>query len=449
MGVVFVLACRIISTSESTDSNGFWLVLFIMLGLVMRLSQLTSTPIYEKDFLRYLWDGAVTSSGISPYRASPSTIYNNRLLCSLRRGPAPTAGEPDDCTLTDLAEQSQGLVDRISYPNVKTIYPPLTQLAFAAAFRIDPFSLEAWRGLLLFAELLSIGAILGLLVAYRHNPLWAIVYWWNPVLIIHIANGAHVEALLTPALILALWAIASQRVYLAGLALALGAAIKIWPILLLPSLLAATPDRWRNFRAAGVGATVSILLLGPQIIEIDASAGLILFTTDWVRNAFAFPLLKQSLDLFLPLTIDADLVTRFGVAVALATIGLWIGTLGPASVPIWARRWALCIASLFLLVPTSYPWYFATLFPFLAFWRTFPLVFLPVTLPGYFLLYLTEPSPHGDILSNLVITAEFLPIWGGLAWCGWRYVRNKSGYKSFPAPPRHRTSPDREGNPFS
>jgi len=34
-----------------------------------------SQPIYENDYKRYLWDGAVAASGESPYIYSPDEIY--------------------------------------------------------------------------------------------------------------------------------------------------------------------------------------------------------------------------------------------------------------------------------------------------------------------------------------------------------------------------------------
>jgi len=49
-----------------------WLFpVLILCGLVLRLSFFGSQPIYENDYKRYLWDGAVTATGSNPYEYSP------------------------------------------------------------------------------------------------------------------------------------------------------------------------------------------------------------------------------------------------------------------------------------------------------------------------------------------------------------------------------------------
>jgi len=49
----------------------FWGVVF---GVGLRAMFLGSTPIYENDWNRYLWDGAVVAEGISPYIYSPQDV---------------------------------------------------------------------------------------------------------------------------------------------------------------------------------------------------------------------------------------------------------------------------------------------------------------------------------------------------------------------------------------
>lgn len=392
----------------------------LVIGLLMRLSQWGAAPVYEKDYLRYLWDGAVVSSGVDPYLRTPASIGPDRLLCSLRRGPAPNAGDPDACVLSDLADASRGLVDRISYGYVTTIYPPVAQLAFAAAHRIHPFSLEAWRGILLCAEVLSVIALIGLLRAAGENPLWSLVYWWNPIVIVHIANGAHIEALLVPLLLGALWGVTRQRPAIAAVALAVAAAIKLWPLLLLPSLLSASPDTRRNRRALILGVALSGLLLWPQLRHLGSDSGLTVFATEWVRNAFVFPWLVNAWGLLVPQAGDADRAARITVLIVVLVLSLRNAIAGPADVQTWAQRWGSCVAALFLLVPTGYPWYFISVLPFLCFWRAGPLLLLPVILPLYFALYLLEPLSNGPLLSAYLVAAEFLPVWAGLGWMAWR-----------------------------
>jgi len=48
---------------------------FVFLGIVFRAMFLGSTPIYEDDWNRYLWDGAVTAQGINPYTFPPDATF--------------------------------------------------------------------------------------------------------------------------------------------------------------------------------------------------------------------------------------------------------------------------------------------------------------------------------------------------------------------------------------
>ena len=43
----------------------------LLLGGVLRLLQFGTEPILEDDYYRYLWDGAITTSGYSPYTNAP------------------------------------------------------------------------------------------------------------------------------------------------------------------------------------------------------------------------------------------------------------------------------------------------------------------------------------------------------------------------------------------
>jgi len=65
------------------------LPIFLLIGVGLRLVFFGSTPVYENDFKRYLWDGAVTASGENPYRFSPAEIFE--------------AGEPGARSVPDLA----------------------------------------------------------------------------------------------------------------------------------------------------------------------------------------------------------------------------------------------------------------------------------------------------------------------------------------------------------
>ncbi len=160
-------------------------VVIFVAGLASRIICCLGEPILEDDYQRYLWDGAVTASGHNPYRYAPSDVVRGGTSHSL----------------ADIADQSGIVLQRIGHGELTTIYPPIAQSAFAAAYLVAPFSLGAWRVVLLVADLATFLLLMRLLTKMGRSQLWVSVYWWNPLVIKHVFNAAHMDALLLPPLL--------------------------------------------------------------------------------------------------------------------------------------------------------------------------------------------------------------------------------------------------------
>ena len=152
-------------------------------GLAMRLVLFASEPALEDDYQRYLWDGAVTAHGLNPYEKSPQ---------------AAKAAHPQVMPLGRLGLESGLVLGRINHPDLRTIYPPVAQGVFAFAHWLAPWSLTAWRALILALDIISIALLLALLREIGRSPLWAALYWWNPIVLKELFNSAHMDALVVP-----------------------------------------------------------------------------------------------------------------------------------------------------------------------------------------------------------------------------------------------------------
>ena len=119
------------------------LALVLGVGFAIRAVTMFSTPILEDDFYRYLWDGAVVAEGTDPYRYTPAEVLTADV-------DADSASEL--AALSLLSNSSTPVAQRINYPRLTSIYPPLTQGVFALGASIEAFSLHVWRLILLLAE---------------------------------------------------------------------------------------------------------------------------------------------------------------------------------------------------------------------------------------------------------------------------------------------------------
>ena len=396
------------------------------IGLVARLLFLPTTPIYEDDFYRYLWDGAVTAHGIDPYKYPPSDfIPKDDALASIL-GPPSTVSSDDAGALSELAKEAGPVIERVNYPYIKTNYPPVAQAAFAVAYTLEPWSLIVWRLICLACELLALFFVIRSLDALNRSRMWSLIYWWNPIAIMEIANRAHMDALLVPALAATVFFTITRRPIVATAALSAAVGIKFWPALLFPVLFRDQTGDWRTLIAMGLVATILCgLFLFPQLPNgLDPNSGLVTYSQSWQTNSFAFSQIEW---LFGQIGVgDADLATRFFVFGVVSLSAVAIAMPKPQDVTTVIGRMLFVVTALFLLSPTQYPWYFLWMLPFLVFVPVWPLLAIPITLPLYFSRYYFIDTQYEDFFNSVVVPLEFGPIFLALAfWLWYRHPQTR------------------------
>jgi hypothetical protein len=378
-------------------------------GMVMRLVMFPSTPILEDDHFRYLWDGAVTSAGINPYRYAPLDAI------------AAHTKAPHE--LRALAASSGNVIHHINYPWLRTVYPPVTQAAFAAAHLLAPWSLAAWRLLLAAFDLATLWLVwrLGL-------PFVAVViYWLNPLLVKEIYNSAHLDILLLPFVVGAATAIYRERWVVATAALGIAAGIKIWPALLLPIA-------WRRMSgkpgalAASLSMTVllAVIFAAPMIwAGFDRSSGLVAYGRHWEMNNALYLVIKWiAIKGGQLLTAGAGieaLAPRATFAMLVVATSLWASANRHADV---AERFLLVVAVLFLLSPTQFPWYYLWMVPFLAWRPNAALILYTALLPLYYLRPALEHIGRTWLFDNVLVWVEHGPV---IALLLYQWIRKRRG----------------------
>lgn len=181
--------------------EGRRLVWLIAAGAVgFRAILLCSQAIQEIDIYRYLWDGAVTAHCVNPFAFSPAEILAAELPGPLHADDA----SAELFRLVRIRDESPGLAEalrRIHYPELTSVYPPVSQAVFAVASRLTPTGaalstrMTAMKGVLLAFDLATVALVLWLLRVSGTHLGWSIAYAWCPLVIKEFANSGHLDSI--------------------------------------------------------------------------------------------------------------------------------------------------------------------------------------------------------------------------------------------------------------
>ena len=409
LGILYLFSLFVLSRMSSglpIFQNHVFMIC-IALGLAMRLVLIPSEPMLEDDYQRYFWDGGLTAHGFNPYEFSPTSIISKD---SIPEG------------ITALAAESGKTIERINHPDLRTIYPAFAQLTFAIAHWIAPWSLTAWKSVLLVFDGLTLGLLLFLLNLLGRSPYWSLVYWWNPVVVKELFNSAHMEAVLIP-LVLASVIFSIRRKYIASaLTLGLAIATKIWPLILIPIIWRDLWERPKKLIVTSLimAGVVFVLFLPVLYAGLDNSSGFVAYAERWKTNSALTPALESAVKSLLTVLnaefISYKMATRV-LLVGLLGLSILILSLQPVhSTDDVLKRTALAVSLLLLLSPAQFPWYLIWTIPFLVFAPLPGILILTVTLPLYYSAFYFIPREMEPVFTGTIVWIIWAPAWILFAW---------------------------------
>jgi alpha-1,6-mannosyltransferase len=386
------------------------LVFVLAVGFALRCAMFVTQPALEDDYYRYLWDGAVTAHGMNPYAESPAAALE----------------EGDETALGRLALSAGVVMERINHPDLKTIYPPVAQAAFAMAHVIAPWSIAAWRLVCLGGEVATVALILALLGMAARSPLWVALYWWNPLVVKEMINSTHMEAILMPLVLAAILLAARRRPLLATGTLGLAIGAKLWPVLLAPLILRPLLARPKVLITALLLLTLMIgaWALPPWLGEIDETSGFVAFANRWQTNSASFLVVSKlaatAMQVLQLSTEQSGLAARAALGLGVAGAAIWTAWQPWTDAAHLMRKACFVTAVLFLLSPAQFPWYATWLIPFLVFCPVLPLLALSALLPIYYVSFHYLAREQYDTFRYGLVWLIWLPVWAGLAIEQWR-----------------------------
>jgi hypothetical protein len=389
-------------------ADWFWIV---AAAALFRLTLLFAPPVLSDDLYRYLWDGRVQAHGINPYRHAPAD-------------PA-------------LAHLRDPLHARINHPEVPTLYPPLSQILFAAVSFLSG-SETAMKAVMTLAEMAG-WLVLGRVWTFRALPgRWLLLYLWNPLPALETSGSGHNDAPGVTLLLLASLFIIQGRPGVSIAALAGSVASKLFPILALPAWLRAAPRRWWI-----LPLPLWVALWAPYAgAGADLWKGLGAYARHWESNAFLFRYLREGIETFDP---KGGIDEAWEAACRWLGREAWAASIWPYSEPrqiakgviglgllaavvdalrrrLEPPRAALRLLGLALIcAPTVHPWYLQWVLPFAAWYASASWFVLSATV---FLAY--APAGWGGIPDELRLWIEYAPflaVWAGEAAVSGRWRR--------------------------
>lgn len=293
---------------------------------VFRICGLLGGPMYEDDFYRYLWDAYRFVQDGTPYGAPPEAFF----------------ADPG------VTPRFQRILDQINYPELPTIYGPVTQLTFLVGYGLSPGSIAALQVLLILVDLFAIGLLLRLAPARA-----VLLYAWCPLVIKEIAFTAHPDGVGVCLLLAAVLLAQRDRMRSAAVCLALAVGAKVLALLLVPFVLArARLVHWGMF-----AGTLAILYL-PFVLQGATDLGtLVIFAREWEFNAALFAFLK-------PWMSNPAARATCGLALACGVASYYAVYRRSASAAVPRGDWIY--GGFLALWPVVNAWYLLWLLPFAA-----------------------------------------------------------------------------------
>jgi rSAM/selenodomain-associated transferase 2 len=350
------------------------------MALVARLAFLSFPA--SHDVNRYIWEGYILNRGFNPYIHAPNDPMLQPFINDIWNG--------------------------VNHKDISACYPPLALLFFRLGAFVSP-TVFSFKILIMLFDLATVGVLACLLRAYGLPPKRLVLYALNPLVLVFVSGGGHLDAIQIFFICLCFLLFIQKKDGWGFFSLGCAVLSKYFAIILAPLLINA-----RNWKK-------SICLLVPFVVFYLPfwGTGSRLFT-----SLVPFGTLMHYND-FLTVVFRAILGPKMVWASA-ALLGACLLIIY-LTVHDALRSSYLAIGCLLLLLSTLHPWYLILITPFLVFFPSQAWIYLQVavlfTFPVMHVEYNTGVFQEIHSLKLL----EYVPFYGFLIWSALR------GGHSYPA----------------
>ena len=365
----------------------------ILVAILFRVSLLFAAPNLSDDFWRFIWDGRLFASGENPYLYLPLE-------------------SADDPTLAELGLEGD-IYTSLNSKHYYTVYPPLSQVVFAASAFVGGSSPMAevfvLRLILLAAEIGVMVLLIRLLRHFQKDEKLVAWYAFNPLVIIEVIGNLHFEGLMLFFILLAIWLWTREKIIPASIALAAAISTKLLPLIFIPML-----PKFLGWKKATTIGVISILLfvlsfsvfVSQELIE-NFGSSIDLYFRSFEFNASIYYLTRE-VGFWV---VGYNVIQYIGPGLSLVTLLSVLAISLLRSRLKWNVFQLICVglSIYFLLATTVHPWYMITLVGLspLCGWR-FPLLWSGVAILSY-----SHYAGGGFEENYFLITIEYIVLFVG------------------------------------
>lgn len=373
-GVLFLIYGLIIS--QKWDE--FWVRRWLWIALGFRLLFLLAVPVLSDDYFRFIWDGRLLAAGYNPYLYLPSALIDSSI-----------AGD---------AQLDRVIFEGMNSPHYFTVYPPLNQLMFGLAAWVAGgntlVTVILLRSFIILAEagifwmMIHPAKSVNAVINKKKGSQFALIYALNPLIIVELTGNLHFEAVTVFFVLLAVRWLNSpfrgDKYYIASaVALGLGVAVKLLPLLFLPLFIKRLGIKKGLIYSTITGSVLLVLFLPFLSLELFLNFGksLDLYFQKFEFNASFYYVLRE-LGYWMT---GYNIIQLLGPILSLITLTsiIWIALQRRS----FLEKMLFSLTVYFLLATTIHPWYITTLVAFGALTgRWYPVVWsalLPLTYVAY------------------------------------------------------------------
>ncbi len=395
---MFLLSLAIFAEGHNLDFEKEHRTLFfviVVLALAVRIIVLVGAEdkfYLSDDIYRYVWDGKVSAEGINPYKYAPL-----------------------DQELEDLRDSS--IHPHINFPHMRTIYPPVAQDFFLAAYKIGGGNIIAFKLMFALFEVLTFFLLLKWLFIIGVKRSNLLLYLFSPLILVEFYISAHLDILGIPFLIAALISMEREKPLISGLLMACASLVKFYGLFFVPFMFFHF-KKWSRLAFLSGFIVFGAFLYLPYIvgIEFEVLGSLPAYLMEWHYYASVYDVL---LNFFETETARYIIWGAFG---ALFIFLLFI------RMNVYQKMFAV-FGGYVVLTPALFPWYLVWIYPFIlrnlspAFWYLTGSILLAYN----FMISVHDPGPWaGSWSENIYLRlACYIPFYLLLIWSAGKWIRSR------------------------